>query len=194
MADISSIINEYPETAEIHILSIDNECKELLILLKRGKTENNPLIKAVSLDNNKEFSFRFDEEKNAAVQFAAPDELKGYLYEPDASLLKSGAFKLLSQRFSLKKISKGTHYYISSAIIPEFPGKIRHIVESIPFNNQGKRLIVKKYPECSVTSRNYPSSSEEIKKRLGLKESDRFRMLATTLNDSSRYAIISELI
>lgn len=196
MADISSIVREYPEVAEIHILSINNECKEVLLFMNREYDGGNPMIKAIDPESQKQFSFFLKEEYEASAEFLKPEEINefSYLYEPETSVLKSGAFKLLSQRYDITKISKGTHYYMSSKIIEEFPGKIRHIIDTVEFNNKGRREIAKKYPECSVTCRNYPSASEEIKKRLGLKESGRLRMLVTTLNNSSRYAIISESV
>lgn len=198
MADIRVLLSELPEAAEVHILSSDNECKEVLILMLRDNAsspENIP-VTAVEISDNDithstEFRFSIREEKGAAAELAAPSEITGYIFEPSPALLKSGAFKLPAVRFGLRKISASTHFYTAPAPVEHFPGKVRRIIEVLPFHKAAIRDFRKKYPACSVSARNFPMTSEELRRRLGTAESDTLRVLATTASDGSRILIVS---
>ena len=200
MADIRVLLSELPEAAEVRIVSHNNECKEILVLMQRNHSappEEIPIAAVEILDDHAsqtdEFHFTLHEEREAAAETALPQEIKGYLYEPSPALLKSGAFKLPAVRFGLRKISASTHYYVGDAVIDGFPGKIRRIVEVLPFNKAAIRDFRKKYPSCSVTARNFPMTSEELRRRLGTSESDTLRVLATTASDNSRLLIITTI-
>ena len=200
MADIRVLLSELPEAAEVRIVSHNNECKEVLILMQRGHSaspEDIPIAAVEILDDNAsqtaEFHFTLHEEREAAAETALPQEIKGYLYEPSPALLKSGAFKLPAVRFGLRKISASTHFYTASAPVEHFPGKIRRIIEVLPFHKAAIRDFRKKYPACSVTARNFPMTSEELRHRLGTAESDTLRVLATTASDGSRLLIITTI-
>ena len=198
MADIRVLLSELPETAEIHILSSENECKEVMVLMLRGNavSAGNIPITAVELSSGEdvaEFHFTLREENEAAADLAAPSEITGYLLEPSPAILKSGAFKLPAVRFGLRKISASTHFYTAPAPVEHFPGKIRRIIEVLPFHKATIRDFRKKYPACSVTARNFPMTSEELRRRLGTSESDTLRVLATTASNGSRLLIVSTL-
>lgn len=198
MADISVLLSQLPEASEVHILSSDNECKEVLILMLRDNAvpAGDIPITAVELssgDNAAEFHFTLREENEAAADLAAPSEITGFLCEPSPALLKSGAFKLPAVRFGLRKISASTHFYTAPVPVGHFPGKIRRIIEVLPFHKAAIRDFRKKYPACSVTARNFPMTSEELRRRLGSAESDTLRVLATTASDGSRLLIVSTL-
>lgn len=192
MADLSALIAELPETVRIDVVASGNECKEVLVLLDRNASGDEPEIHAADADSGLDFRFRRSEEQNAVCTLADPCSLTGkYLYEPSPALLKSGAFRLPALRLGLEKISTGTHYYTGETVIGDFPGKIRKITEVLPFNKKTIKGLKERYPECSVTTRNFPMSSEELAKRLHTAESSRFRLLATTASDGSRILIVS---
>ena len=200
MADIRVLLSELPEATEVRIVSHNNECKEVLVLMQRGHStspEDIPIAAVEILDDNAsqtaEFHFTLHEEREAAAETALPQEIKGYLYEPSPALLKSGAFKLPAVRFGLRKISASTHFYTAPAPVEHFPGKIRRIIEVLPFHKAAIRDFRKKYPSCSVTARNFPMASEELRHRLGTAESDTLRVLATTASDGSRLLIITTI-
>ncbi|HIZ85265.1 MAG TPA: class I SAM-dependent methyltransferase [Candidatus Coprenecus stercoravium] len=201
MADIRILLSELPEAAEVRIVSHNNECKEVLVLMQRGHSaspEEIPIAAVEILDDNAvltaEFHFTLREEREAAAETVLPQEIKGYLYEPSTALLKSGAFKLPAVRHGLRKISASTHFYVGSSAIEGFPGKIRSIVDVLPFNKAAIKDFKSKYPSCSVTARNFPMTSEALRKRLGATESDSLRVLATTASDGSRLLIVSKPI
>lgn len=180
MADISVLLSQLPEAAEVHILSSDNECKEVLILMLRGNAlpaEEIPIVAAElqSGDNSgegtEEFHFTLREEREAATDMAAPSEINGFLFEPSPALLKGGAFKLPAVRFGLRKISASTHFYTAPAPVEHFPGKIRRILEVLPFHKAAIRdsgkipRLLRHSPQLPDDIRRAPPSSRHLRER-----------------------------
>lgn len=191
MADISAVASELKETAEIHVVAVNNECKEVLLLLSRENKEHT--ITAIELSTGKWFSYTPVEERNAAVQYAGQSDLQpgSFLYIPSAAVLKAGPFKLLSSRMHVSKLAPSSHYYVSPSYIRNFPGKIRKIEAVYQFNRSFIRDFGKRFPECSVSSRNFPLSAAELKKRMKLRESSHYHLIATTDNSGGKIAILS---
>lgn len=203
MADISAIAKELPEVSEIHSVSLDGDCKEILLLMERHSNKtlrtsscSEPMIFAADLSNGYRFTFRQSEEKSAEISFAQIETiLPGtYLCEPCKAVMKTGAFKLLSILFEVRKIAPATHYYIAEHIPENFPGKIRKITAVYPFDKTFIKTFRTTYPECSITARNFPMTSDELKKKLRTAESDNFRLLATTSVTGKKIAIITETV
>lgn len=95
---------------------------------------------------------------------------KGFLFEPGKALLKAGAFDLPC-RFGLAKMGRHTHLYIG--LVPDELkpfGKVYEILETVPLNNRSIREIGKRYPQASVTARNIPLTSDQLRKKLGVKD------------------------
>ena len=192
MLDISMIINELPNIAEIHIVAVKNECKEVLILLRPnydGKitihcVDLSPVVRtrhALSLQ------YTIDDESAATPTFAIT--IKKYLYEPNAALMKAGAFKLVSQRFGIDKLHINSHLYTSDKLIPDFPGRIFEVVDYAPFSKKIKKELLKDVAEASVAVRNFPLSANELRKSLNLKESDENFVFGTTMMGENKVVI-----
>ncbi len=168
LLDIQQGLREIPFVQKVFVVAVGNECKELLFFCNRDY-EGEPLIESVDLFENGEvrFSFPFTlaEEKNALTELGGP---KKYLYEPTASIMKSGAFKLVSEKFGLTKLDVNTHLYTSAVVVANFPGKVFLIECLDPDKKQLKEFL----PEgkVNVVTRNYPLSPEEIKKKLRLRD------------------------
>lgn len=187
MADINETLRLLPETSEVHILSVKNECKELLFVLENNLfiPQNQVTIHAVNYDTNgncQVFTFTPEEEKTAELHTTAT--IQKYLYEPHAALLKSGAFKLTAIRFGLQKLHRHSHLYTSDTICPDFPGR-RFIVHDI-FEFSGKLLkqLHKTIPQANLTTRNFNLSVADLRKRSGIREGGDIYLLATTLNNN----------
>ena len=190
MADIKLNLNLLPETEEIHIISVDNECKELLFVLKREKRGIEPKIIATNISSkSKNFEFSLTEEDGAKATFAT--QLGNYLYEPNKSILKSGAFKLVSERYGIAKLAQSTHLYTSNALIEEFPGKIYLVEECIPFSKKTIKEVASKYPKADLTARNFPLDTNAVKKLSGIKDGGEKHIFATTLNSCEKIIIIA---
>lgn len=201
MADISQILGELHGTEEIHIISVEHECKELLLKIT-GSSVNEPRIHCVNLLKNREQHFEFlkSEEGEATAAYTSEEELgeilqgQHYLYEPNKSISKGGAFRLISQKYKVQKISPATHLYLSSDLIGEFPGKCFRIIEAAPFNKRTIGEWKKRYPRASVSAKNFPLTSEELAKRLSVKEDDRLHIFGFTSLSGTKYLSATERI
>jgi len=202
MLDISLITNELRNISEIHIVSVRNECKEILIKIEPGFdgeikyfcVDLQPVgtRHALSLQVETNFQFVESEEKSAIPTFSS--NIKKYLYEPNSSLMKSGAFKLISQRFAIEKLHVNSHLYTSDNLIPDFPGRIFEVVGFAPFNKKVKKEVLSDITEASVATRNFPLSANELRKSLNLKESDKNYVFGTTLIGEKKVVILCKKI
>ncbi|MBR5469114.1 MAG: SAM-dependent methyltransferase [Paludibacteraceae bacterium] len=183
MLDIASVLRQFPCTQQVHIVSVDGECKELLFLIKWDKERETQFL-AVDLqrDQQQMFSFAITEEQNAICEYA--DEVLAYLYEPNASVLKSGAFRLLAQRFDLKKLHKNTHLYTSNIFVEGFPGRVFKVDKYGNFSKKNLNVMLGDLKQANISVRNFPDSVDVLRKRLKLKEGgDDFLFACTNAND-----------
>jgi 16S rRNA G966 N2-methylase RsmD len=196
MLDISLITNELKNISEIHIVSVKNECKEILVKIE---PEFYGEIKYFCVDLNlvetrhdTSLQFTENDEKSAIPTFAIT--IKKYLYEPNAALMKAGAFKLVSQRFGIDKLHINSHLYTSDKLIPDFPGRIFEVVDYAPFSKKIKKELLKDVAEASVAVRNFPLSANELRKSLNLKESDENFVFGTTLMGEKKVVVLCKRI
>ena len=137
---------------DIYVVAIKNEVKELLLL--SGGTGQ---ITAIDLDKKDQaFVFTKEEESNSVSGLSGAAGL--YLYEPNAAILKAGAYKLIAERFNLHKLDVNTHLYVSETLIPNFPGRVWQITEKQDLK------------QANVLTRNYPLMPEQLKKKLHLRD------------------------
>lgn len=168
LLDLKAGMSQLPSVKSIAVVSVNNECKEVLFVCSRDY-RGSVNIQAVNLQSSgavSNFTFTFAEEESAEIEYG---EIEQYLYEPNASILKAGAFKAVGRRYSLRKLHPNTHLYTSSSLVSDFPGKIFQI-EAIVRPQPGE---IKKYiPEgqANVTTRNYPLTPVELKKKTGVKD------------------------
>lgn len=190
MLDISKIINELQNIKEIHVVAVKNECKEILILLEKGYRSE---IQYHCVDLScSDFQFENDDEKHAIPTFATT--INHYLYEPNAALMKAGAFKLVSQRFCVDKLHTNSHLYTSDKLIPDFPGRIFEVVGFASFGKKIKKELLKDVTEASVAVRNFPLSANELRKVLNLKESNDTFVFGTTMACEKKVVILCKKV
>jgi len=155
LLDIQQGIKDLSFVSRVLVVSVDNECKELLFLCEKDFT-GEPVIECYNLDKTpSEFKFTFSGERAATTTFSDP--LK-YIYEPNASILKGGAFKSIALAFDLRKIQINTHLYTSNTFVENFPGRVFRVRDDI------------KPDKANIIVRNYPMSVDEIKKKTGIKD------------------------
>ena len=149
---------------EIQIIAVRNEVKELVLIIENNQLTDNQqptTIKCINLESNDpEFSFNLDDEKSSNSEFS---ESSNFLYIPNNSILKAGAFNIISEKFGLKKLHPNTHFYTSENKIENFPGRVLEI-EKIEAKN------LKKGEKYNIVSKNYPLKPEEIKKKYKLND------------------------
>lgn len=184
LLDITAGLKELGNVSEVHIVSVKNECKELLWVIDNSNSVKQPKITAVTLnDSQKEFSFLKGEEETEAAMLN--DIPSGYLYEPDTALLKSGAFNLIATKFGLKKLHHQTQLYVSDHIDSSFPGRIFKIKQIIPAGDLKKEKALK----GNVIVRNYRDKAENLVKKYKIKpDNHKFLIFTQGVNDS--YLII----
>jgi len=163
LLDISAGISELKHVREIHVVSVRNECKELLWVIDK-KFSGEPKIIAVTL-NQEEKEFITWKNKVDDVGFTDVIHAGMYLYEPDTALLKTGAFNSIGVHYNLLKLHPQTQLYTSDSIHNEFPGRIFKIKEVMTTGNLKKQKSL----TGNVIVRNYPSKPEELVKKYKIK-------------------------
>ncbi len=192
MLDISLALNSLSNVSDVHIVSVNNECKELLFLLSKNSAEKCK-IHTVNIDKNgnrETFSFYRDEEESSEPIYT--DTTEKYLYEPNASLLKSGAFKLISNSFNLKKLHKNSHLYTSNSLVSDFPGRIFSVNNSLAVNNKNNKTLSSTIDKANIAVRNFPLSVAQIRKKISIKDGGDIYIFATTMSDNQKVWIICE--
>lgn len=168
MLDLQQAVAQLGTVTHIWVVSVDNEVKEVLYLLENEAPAPADIpVEAVCLgEPTRRFVFSRTEEQSAGVSFSAPLD---YLYEPDAALLKAGAFKCLAQRFGLYKLHPNTHLYTSTQVLPDWPGRSFRVEAVLKYD---RRAVQSALPDgrANVAVRNFPDTAEAVRKKLGLKD------------------------
>ncbi len=205
MLDWHRAISELSHVREVHIISVNNECKELLLVLS---ARNMGDMEASSADGevkhagnlriycvNDAQSFVCDEldMESSSVIIAPPvlEEMQ-YLYEPNASLMKAGCFSVLSERYGARMLSKNSHLFVSMEPIEDFPGRSFRIIAISSFNKKELKRYLSGIAKANIATRNFPLSVAELRKRLKLKDGGETYIFATTLSDESHVLVITE--
>ncbi|WP_442266475.1 THUMP-like domain-containing protein [Tenacibaculum sp. ZS6-P6] len=189
LLDLSSAINELRNVKTIHIIAINNEVKELLFLLEKNYN-NETIIKTANILKTEIQKFKFGiSEIKQNPEYSLPLE---YLYEPNAAILKSGAFYQIATHFNIKKLHKHTHLYTSNELI-DFPGRTFKIKKTIPYN---KKNIIREVPQkkANITVRNFGKSVDQIRKETKIKSGGDLYLFGTKLLNESKVFIISSKI
>lgn len=205
MLDWHRAISELSHVREVHIISVNNECKELLLVLS---ARNMGEMEASSADRevkhagslriycvNDAQSFVCDElDMESSSVKIAPSTLEEmqYLYEPNASLMKAGCFGVLSERYDARMLSKNSHLFVSQAPIEAFPGRSFRIIAISSFNKKELKRHLSGITKANIATRNFPLSVAELRKRLKLKDGGETYIFATTLSDESHVLVITE--
>lgn len=205
MLDWHRAVSELSSVREVHIISVNNECKELLLVLS---ARNMGGMEASSADGevkhagnlriycvNDAQSFVCDElDMESSSVKIAPSTLEEmqYLYEPNASLMKAGCFGVLSKRYGARMLSKNSHLFVSMVPIEDFPGRSFRIIAISSFNKKELKRYLSGITKANIATRNFPLSVAELRKRLKLKDGGETYIFATTLSNESHVLMITE--
>jgi 16S rRNA G966 N2-methylase RsmD len=168
LLDLSISIHQLKNIHKIFILAEKNEVKEVLFLIKNNE-EFNPEIECINLNSKnivERFNYYYEEEKTAISNLSEP---KAFLYEPNAAILKAGAFKQIGTKLNLNKLGVHSHLYTFDAELEDFPGRSFKIIKVMNFD---KKKITEALSEgkANITCRNFPLKPEEIRKKIGIKD------------------------
>ncbi len=199
MLDIDMIKKEVKDISAIHVLSVRNECKEILIEIQKLSVPASQPLSISTTDLRENWNFTFAENEESDAQWTLADNIGKYLYEPGVACMKAGCFKLLSQKYSLSKLHRNSHLYTSDELISDFPGRIFELIEVFPFDKKTKKEITSLLSQqhklkASIATRNFPLSAEELKKNLGLQDGSEFYIFGTTLKGEKKVVIMTKKI
>ena len=168
---------------EVHIVSVGNECKELLLVLAPGEG-----LRLVCVNDEEVF------EADAASAGNSPQELHGepgtYLYEPNASIMKAGCFGLLAERFGVRQLKRNSHLFTADELIADFPGRKFLIDATASMNKRELKEKLGHLSQANLTVRNFPLSVGELRKRLKLSEGGSTYVFATTLTGKRHVLLV----
>ncbi len=167
LLDITSGLNELRNVTDIHVLSVNNEVKELLWILKRESSVAETTIHCVSLTSEVEQHFSFNMSEEKSVYLPCYSDVKTYLYEPDTAWLKAACFKLIVQRYKVDKLHQHTHLYTSDVLKSEFPGRIFKVAEVNSYKEFSKS---KEKRKANIIVRNFPITAPELQKKHQIKD------------------------
>lgn len=189
LLDIQLALASLPHVSDIYIVSLNNDCKELVFKQQKG-FDKEANIHAVQLSTAtvNYFSFKYSEEKEATPSYSIPQQ---YLYDPDVSLSKSGAFKSIALAFQLSKLQPSSHLYTSEHLIAHFPGRIFSITETIPIAQFKKQNHIK---QANVATKNFPLKVDEIRKKYKIKDGGPIYLYFTKQIDEQYIVIVAERI
>ena len=205
MLDWHRAISELSHVREVHIISVNNECKELLLVLSArnmgdmeassadGEVKHAGNLRIYCVNNAQSFVCDELDMETSPVKIA-PSTLEEmqYLYEPNASLMKAGCFGVLSDRYDARMLSKNSHLFVSQAPIEAFPGRSFRIIAVSSFNKKELKRYLSGITKANIATRNFPLSVAELRKRLKLKDGGETYIFATTLSDESHVLVITE--
>ena len=182
---------------EVHIVSVRNECKELLLVLQRtkgekdDKTATEKALQVFCVNDESIVSYSLDEALSVSQRLLSAVLQAGqYLYEPNASLMKAGCFALLTARYPLSVLSLNSHLFVSEEAISDFPGRKFEIKAVSSFNKKELRRSLSGMDKANLAVRNFPISVAELRKRLKIKEGGDFYLFATTDAESNHLLFV----
>lgn len=208
MLDWHRAVSELSHVKEVHIISVNNECKELLLVLSArnmgdveassadgaaGEVKHAGNLRIYCINDVQSFVCEELAMESSSVKIA-PSTLEEmqYLYEPNASLMKAGCFGVLSERYDAKMLSKNSHLFVSQAPIEAFPGRSFRIIAVSSFNKKELKRHLSGITKANIATRNFPLSVAELRKRLKLKDGGETYIFATALSDESHVLVITE--
>ena len=197
MLDMASALRDLKYIRELHVIAVNNECKELTAVLYRMNSVNESSEKEVVISceqvvNNfvhQHLDFTISEEKKAVCTLT--EKVESYLYEPGAALLKAGAYRILSERYGVKKLHANSHLYTSDVEV-NFPGRCFRVLAVSGFGKKELKSFLQGVEKANLTVRNFPSTVAELRKKLKLKEGGDVYLFATTLANGDKVLIKCE--
>ena len=171
---------------EVHIVSVQNECKELLIVMQQQPAEP-PTVYCVNDDS----VFSYHPSSISSNHISHHSSLI-YLYEPNASIMKAGCFAEIEQAFEVSQLAPNSHLFASDQAIADFPGRKFRVTAVTSMNKQELKQALKDIRQANIAVRNFPMSVADLRKRLKLSEGGNDYIFATTLTEGKKVLIICQ--
>ena len=173
MLDWQKTVTDVGNVSQVHIVSVGNECKELLLVVEKTGAP----LQIYCANDDDVFSYTFGDEAGYACSEPASPK---YLYEPNASVMKAGCFSLISQRFGITQPDANSHLFLSDKIVDGFPGRGFVIQRVSTMNKRELKEALSGIDKANIATRNFPLSVADLRKRLKLKDGGDVYIFATT--------------
>ena len=184
MLDWRKAVEDLKTVSEVHIVSVDNECKELLLVLSEA---SNPL-QVFCVNDEQIFTFR--PASSQSLSLLPLSSSFQFLYVPNASIMKAGCFGELAERFQIAPLDRNSHLFVSDRAVPDFPGRCFVIEKMISMNKRELREALAGTRQANIAVRNFPLSVAELRKRLKLQDGGDTYIFATTVADKGHQLLI----
>ncbi|MBQ2045884.1 MAG: RsmD family RNA methyltransferase [Muribaculaceae bacterium] len=188
MLDATQVLRELPDTTDLYAIGTRQECKELVAVIDFNNHKEAPTLHCIT--EQSDFTYTHETEMNSTALYGNISE-DMYIYEPYPAVMKMQPSKTLSQQYNAIKLHQHTHLYASAQIIADFPGVCYKIERIYPFSSRTIKEITKDYPRANVAVRNFILSADELRKRLKIKDDNRYRLYGVTVANGDRLLIIS---
>ena len=188
MLDWRKAVDDLQYVREVHIVSVDNECKELLLVLEQTERP----LRLVCVNNNQ--IFEVSSHPSPLTSHPSPLTSEQFLYEPNASIMKAGCFDALAQQYPVCQVSANSHLFLSSVEIEDFPGRRFQICAISSTNKQTLKETLAGVSRANISVRNFPLSVEQLRKKLRLKDGGDTYIFATTEADGAHSLYICRKI
>ena len=195
MLDWHKTVEDIGNVSEVHIISVRNECKELLLVVNcSGDVQHEPNVFCANCTDDSGMTTVDEfcrEGSSGAVSptFADPEE-QLYLYEPNASIMKAGIFGQLCRKYVVSQIAPSSNLFVSDKHVEGFPGRHFRIETVSGMNRKELHKNLGSIDKANITTRNFPLSVAELRKRLKLKDGGNTYIFATTLQDGSHKLLV----
>ena len=188
MLDITAACRNLKNIQEVHIIAVNNECKELLFILSSSKDSTPVNLHCINISKNGEQRFSTTIGNNRE-QPQYSNSIKEYLYEPNAAIQKGGCSAALAYELRIEKLHPNSHLFTSSEPIGDFPGR-SFIVDGVcSFAKSKIKKVIGGIKQANITLRNFPDTVQGVRKRLKIAEGGDIYLFATTLNNGEKILI-----
>ena len=176
---------------EVHIVSVQNECKELLLVLSAMQPASPYVLFTINLLSDGT-SQQFQVPSPSSLH-PSPVTLHQYLYEPNASIMKAGCFQELAQHYSIQPLAPNSHLFVSDQYIADFPGRSFQISAISSMNKKELKTVLSDIHSANITVRNFPLSVADLRKKLKLADGGNVYIFATTLANNQHVLIVCQV-
>lgn len=195
MVDVSDMLRKLKGVTDVYIVGVRNECKEVLVKMQRRIESEQLDVMVHCVDflasGKMEYVFRLSDEMKISL---TDNGVKRYLYEPDVTLMKAGAFDSLCVRYAVQQLDVDTHLMTSDALIADFPGRIFEVIEKMPFSSKLLKCIKRQCPKANIATRNFLLTADELRKRTGIKDGGEVYLFGVKVKNSGALLLMCRKI
>lgn len=187
MLDITAACRSLRNVKDVHVVAVNNECKELLLILSQQEYETK--IECVNLTGAGKQHFSYIQKEESASSVPIAKRLGSYLYEPNAAIQKAGASGTLANHYNIEKLHPNSQLYTSDNLVEEFPGRKFRIEAAGSFSKNDIKVLLNDTRQANITVRNFPETADALRRRLKVADGGDIYLFATTLANNRKVLI-----